>query len=177
MSSDRMLVNVGPQYSFKARKARGSEINLALEPFLSPIGHLDLPSGRINPSITLEQTARYLNVSSPQVYSLVRSGELPAIKLGGRGVWRRIDPLVKADVYVIPAVAVCESSRIDDVIEGGADLARMQLVRKLIQKQRNLSRVEVQRRDIDAIHCINVGRSSEVEVEGRQRISKDMEPR
>jgi excisionase family DNA binding protein len=37
---------------------------------------------------TLEQTARYLNVSKPQVYALVRSGELPAIKLGGRGVWR-----------------------------------------------------------------------------------------
>jgi len=37
---------------------------------------------------TLEQTARYLNVSRPQVYALVRSGELPGIKLGGRGVWR-----------------------------------------------------------------------------------------
>ena len=37
---------------------------------------------------TLEQTATYLNVSVPQVYALVRSGELPAIKIGGRGVWR-----------------------------------------------------------------------------------------
>ena len=37
---------------------------------------------------TLEETARYLNVSRPQVYALVRSGELPAIKIGGRGVWR-----------------------------------------------------------------------------------------
>lgn len=37
---------------------------------------------------TLDQTARYLNVSRPQVYALVRSGELPAIKIGGRGVWR-----------------------------------------------------------------------------------------
>ena len=37
---------------------------------------------------TLEQTARYLNVSRPQVYALVRAGELPAIKIGGRGVWR-----------------------------------------------------------------------------------------
>ena len=37
---------------------------------------------------TLEQTARYLNVSVPQVYALVRSGELPAIKIGGRGIWR-----------------------------------------------------------------------------------------
>ena len=37
---------------------------------------------------TLDETALYLNVSRPQVYSLVRSGELPAIKIGGRGVWR-----------------------------------------------------------------------------------------
>jgi excisionase family DNA binding protein len=37
---------------------------------------------------TLDQTARYLNVSQPQVYALVRSGELPAVKIGGRGVWR-----------------------------------------------------------------------------------------
>ena len=37
---------------------------------------------------TLDETARYLNVSRPQVYALVRSGELPAIKIGGRGVWR-----------------------------------------------------------------------------------------
>ena len=34
---------------------------------------------------TLEETAHYLNVSKPQVYALVRSGELPAIKIGGAG--------------------------------------------------------------------------------------------
>ena len=38
--------------------------------------------------LTLEDVARYLNVSVPQVYALVRSRELPAIKIGGRGVWR-----------------------------------------------------------------------------------------
>ena len=38
--------------------------------------------------LTLEDVAAYLSVSVPQVYALVRSGELPAIKLGGRGVWR-----------------------------------------------------------------------------------------
>jgi len=38
--------------------------------------------------LTLEDVAIYLNVSVPQVYALVRSGQLPAIKLGGRGVWR-----------------------------------------------------------------------------------------
>jgi len=29
-----------------------------------------------------------LNISSSQTYALVRSGELPAIKIGGRGQWR-----------------------------------------------------------------------------------------
>ena len=38
--------------------------------------------------LTLEDVATYLSTSVPQVYALVRSGELPAIKLGGRGVWR-----------------------------------------------------------------------------------------
>jgi excisionase family DNA binding protein len=38
--------------------------------------------------MTLEDVAAYLNVSVPQAYALVRSGELPAIKIGGRGVWR-----------------------------------------------------------------------------------------
>ena len=37
---------------------------------------------------TLEQTATYLNVSVPQVYALVRSGGLPAIKIGRGGIWR-----------------------------------------------------------------------------------------
>ena len=38
--------------------------------------------------LTLDDVAAYLNVSVPQVYALVRSGELPAMKIGGRGVWR-----------------------------------------------------------------------------------------
>jgi excisionase family DNA binding protein len=38
--------------------------------------------------LTLEDVATYLNVSVAQAYALVRSGELPAIKIGGRGVWR-----------------------------------------------------------------------------------------
>ena len=35
-----------------------------------------------------QNVALYLNVSVPQVYALVRSGVLPAIKIGGRGIWR-----------------------------------------------------------------------------------------
>lgn len=38
--------------------------------------------------LTLEDVATYLSVSVQQVYSLVRNGDLPAIKIGGRGVWR-----------------------------------------------------------------------------------------
>jgi excisionase family DNA binding protein len=38
--------------------------------------------------LKLEDVAAYLSVSTPQVYALVRSGELPAVKIGGRGVWR-----------------------------------------------------------------------------------------
>jgi excisionase family DNA binding protein len=38
--------------------------------------------------LTLEDVATYLNVSVTQVYALVRSGELPGIKIGGRGFWR-----------------------------------------------------------------------------------------
>ena len=37
---------------------------------------------------TIADVARYLSVSEAQVYALVRSGQLPAVKLGGRGVWR-----------------------------------------------------------------------------------------
>lgn len=38
--------------------------------------------------LTLADVAEVLNTSPSQVYALVRSGELPAIKLGGRGQWR-----------------------------------------------------------------------------------------
>jgi len=38
--------------------------------------------------LTLADVAEVLNVSSSQVYALVRSGELAAIKIGGRGQWR-----------------------------------------------------------------------------------------
>lgn len=32
--------------------------------------------------------AEVLNISSAQVYALLRSGDLPGIKIGGRGQWR-----------------------------------------------------------------------------------------
>ncbi|GAA1382119.1 MULTISPECIES: helix-turn-helix transcriptional regulator [Catellatospora] len=38
--------------------------------------------------LTLEQVAEELSTSTAQIYALVRRGELPAIRLGGRGQWR-----------------------------------------------------------------------------------------
>jgi excisionase family DNA binding protein len=38
--------------------------------------------------MTLDQVAEELATSRAQAYALVRSGELPAIKVGGRGQWR-----------------------------------------------------------------------------------------
>lgn len=38
--------------------------------------------------IQLSEVSKILDASSAQAYALVRSGELPAIKVGGRGQWR-----------------------------------------------------------------------------------------
>lgn len=38
--------------------------------------------------LQLADVADVLNISSAQVYALVRRGDLPAIKIGGRGQWR-----------------------------------------------------------------------------------------
>jgi excisionase family DNA binding protein len=38
--------------------------------------------------LLLSDVAEVLNISASQTYALVRSGELPAIKVGGRGQWR-----------------------------------------------------------------------------------------
>lgn len=38
--------------------------------------------------LTLADVTEVLNISTPQAYALVRTGELPAIQIGGRGIWR-----------------------------------------------------------------------------------------
>jgi excisionase family DNA binding protein len=58
-----------------------------------------MPTPGVEPRFyTLEDVATILNVRVAQVYALVRSGELPAVKLGGRGVWR-VDRL-QLDAYI-----------------------------------------------------------------------------
>lgn len=46
------------------------------------------PRGKLARFLTIADTAEILNVSVSQAYSLVRTGELPAIKIGARGQWR-----------------------------------------------------------------------------------------
>ena len=38
--------------------------------------------------LLLENVAQELSTSKAQIYAMVRSGDLPAIKVGGRGQWR-----------------------------------------------------------------------------------------
>lgn len=38
--------------------------------------------------LQLADVAEVLNISASQTYALVRNGDLPAIKIGGRGQWR-----------------------------------------------------------------------------------------
>lgn len=45
-------------------------------------------AGSLGRFLTLADTAEVLNISATHAYALVRSGELPAIKIGGRGQWR-----------------------------------------------------------------------------------------
>ena len=38
--------------------------------------------------LPLTEVSEILDISADQAYALVRSGDLPAIKVGGRGQWR-----------------------------------------------------------------------------------------
>jgi excisionase family DNA binding protein len=46
--------------------------------------------------LRLTQVAEILNISASQTYALVRSGDLPAIKIGGRGQ-RRVETVALED--------------------------------------------------------------------------------
>ncbi|MFE4542218.1 helix-turn-helix domain-containing protein [Arthrobacter sp. NPDC056727] len=45
-------------------------------------------TGGLPRMLSLEQVQQVLNMKSPQVYALVKSGELRAAQFGGRHVWR-----------------------------------------------------------------------------------------
>lgn len=64
--------------------------------------------------LTLSDVAEMLNVAPAQVYTLVRSGELQAIKIGARGQWRVEDKLLEkyiANLYATTAEFVTQNPR------------------------------------------------------------------
>lgn len=48
--------------------------------------------------LTLSDVAELLNIAPAQVYTLVRAGDLPAIKIGARGQWRVEDKAL--EIYI-----------------------------------------------------------------------------
>lgn len=62
--------------------------------------------------LTLTDVGEILNISASQTYALVRSGELPAIQIGGRGQWRvettKLEQYI-ADAYDNTATALRDS--------------------------------------------------------------------
>ncbi len=71
--------------------------------------------------LTLADVAEVLNISSSQTYALVRSGELPAIQIGGRGQWRvetrQLEEYI-ARAYRKSAAAVRQGIPVEDHAEG-----------------------------------------------------------
>ena len=64
--------------------------------------------------LTLSDVAELLNVAPAQVYTLVRTGDLPAIKIGARGQWRVEDRALEnyiAQLYSSTADFVAQNPR------------------------------------------------------------------
>jgi excisionase family DNA binding protein len=64
--------------------------------------------------LTLSDVAELLNIAPAQVYTLVRTGELPAIKIGARGQWRVEDQAIEsyiAKLYSSTADFVAQNPR------------------------------------------------------------------
>jgi excisionase family DNA binding protein len=57
--------------------------------------------------IPLSDVAEQLSISASQAYALVRSGELRAIKVGGRGQWRV--ELSELEAYIERSYAATET--------------------------------------------------------------------
>ncbi|WP_344945145.1 helix-turn-helix domain-containing protein [Terrabacter ginsenosidimutans] len=74
-------------------------------------------ASRLTPRFyTLDDVAVLLATTLAQVYSLVRSGDLPAIKIGGRGRWRvevtMLDQWI-ADQYEVTRAYIAENPMSD----------------------------------------------------------------
>lgn len=77
--------------------------------------------------LTLADVGEVLNISSSQTYALVRSGELPAIQVGGRGQWR-VETRVLEE-YIVRAYEKTASAVKNEA--GSTPLARSNVQRDL----------------------------------------------
>jgi excisionase family DNA binding protein len=57
------------------------------------------------PLLKPDEVAAVLNVTVSQVYTLMRSGELPALKIGRKGVWRVSREALEAYLAALTAEA------------------------------------------------------------------------
>lgn len=69
--------------------------------------------------LTLADVGEVLNISSSQTYALVRSGELPAIQVGGRGQWRVES--AKLEEYISGAYRKAAAARSELPLDEAAD--------------------------------------------------------
>lgn len=58
-----------------------------------------------------EEVAKILNVTVSQVYTLMRTGQLPAVKIGRRGVWRVAQESLEAYIAELQRDAEARSRR------------------------------------------------------------------
>jgi excisionase family DNA binding protein len=77
-------------------------------------GHRACDPREVQRFLTLADVAEILNVSAAQAYALVRSGDLPAIKIGGRGQWRV--ETVELESYIERAYAETAASLTADTL-------------------------------------------------------------
>ncbi len=68
--------------------------------------------------LTLDDVAEILNISWSQAYALVRSGELPAIQIGGRNQWRV--EITQLDAYIAGKYAEAAATLEAERATGGA---------------------------------------------------------
>ncbi len=84
-----------------------------MEPSSGPDGPYDPARRFLRP----EEVAEELNVTVSQVYTLMRSGQLAAVKIGKRGVWRVSREQLEAYVVGLEQAAV---HRIESGTPGGS---------------------------------------------------------
>lgn len=67
--------------------------------------------------LALADVQEILNISAQQAYSLVKSGELPAIQIGGRGIWRVEASELEAYIGRMYAQTRARAERVHDEAE------------------------------------------------------------